>query len=179
MRSNSLAMVLVLVTVSAPAAALAQEAPMDRATADVQLESMRHELGTIDDGLFRVREALMLMGVRSITETGAARLVLTYEDHFAGLAPTVATFSTRRAIASAFSPARRSRRRSARPCTCRSSATTPRRSPRSRSAPPSTTSSPPTQRPTDGATDPSCRAPLGGSPPRPCAALLRAPSARV
>jgi hypothetical protein len=88
-----IALALALAVLSVAPAARAQEAAMDRATADVQLEAMSHELGAIEDGLFRVREALLLMNVRSITETGAARLVLTYEDRFAGLTPLSATFS--------------------------------------------------------------------------------------
>ena len=94
MRFTWLALALFLVGLAEPSAAAAQpDTALDRAAAEVQLESMRSELGEVQDGLFRVREALMLLGVRSITETGAARLVLTYEDHFAGLAPTAATFS--------------------------------------------------------------------------------------
>lgn len=94
MRPISFAIALCLVAVLGPEVAAAQQEPsMDRATADVQLEAMQHELGEIEDGLFRVREALLMMNVRSITETGAARLVLTFEDHFVGLAPTAATFS--------------------------------------------------------------------------------------
>jgi hypothetical protein len=94
MRPMSLALVLLAIAWAGPPAVSAQEEPpMDRATADVRLEAMRHDLGEVQDGLFRVREALMLMGVRGVTETGAARLVLTYEDHFLGLSPTAATFS--------------------------------------------------------------------------------------
>jgi hypothetical protein len=98
MRRTPLALLVCLATLAGPIGAStadAQEAapPMDRATADVQLEAMRHDLGEVEDGLFRVREALMLMTVRGVSETGAARLVLTFEDHFVGLTPTSATFS--------------------------------------------------------------------------------------
>lgn len=82
---------LSLLAMAPPAAA--QDAPTDTLTATSALTSLQHQSEEVESGLADVRRRLMLLGVRGMDERGAARLVLTYEDHYVGLAPLSATFS--------------------------------------------------------------------------------------
>lgn len=93
-RSATLALAVLLV--SAPAAAqssVVASPPTDDASAAAQLRTLGHASEEVSSGLADVHRRLMLLGVRGMDEMGAARLVLTFEDHFVGLAPLSATFA--------------------------------------------------------------------------------------
>lgn len=92
-RSVSLRVALALSLVSIAAPAAAQDTPTDTPSAQASLTALQHQSEEVESGLADVQRRLMLLGVRGMDETGAARLVLTFEDHFVGLAPLSATFA--------------------------------------------------------------------------------------
>ena len=75
----------------APGLAEAQIA--DAATARSELDALQHESEGVYSGLADVRRHLRGLGIYGLDEMGSARLVLTFEDHFGGLAPVSATFA--------------------------------------------------------------------------------------
>jgi len=89
-RSVGTFVALVLSLAAAPAGA---QSIADDADAHHELVSLQHGAESVSSGLADVQRQLMLLGVRSIDEIGAARLVLTFEDHFVALAPVSASFA--------------------------------------------------------------------------------------
>lgn len=86
-RFSSLSVLLALSALASPAAAQSAIEP------HAQLVTLEHESEEVQSGLAAIRRELMRMGLRSTDEMGAARLVLTLEDHFVGLSPVSAMFS--------------------------------------------------------------------------------------
>lgn len=80
-----------VLVLAAPTLAHAQVA--DAASAREELEQLHRDSGEVASGLAEIRRHLLGLHVRGMDEIGAARLVLTFEDHFSGVTPLSASFA--------------------------------------------------------------------------------------
>lgn len=77
-----------------PSAHASAQSAISAASAHDELARLHRSSEEVESGLADVRRRLALMGVRGMDGLGgAARLVLTFEDHFAGLTPISAAFA--------------------------------------------------------------------------------------
>lgn len=92
-RTPTLAALLILLALPS-ARAEAQSAVASDESAQQELQRLHRSSEEVTSGLADVRRRLSLLGVRGMDELGgAARLVLTFEDHFTMIAPLSAMFS--------------------------------------------------------------------------------------
>src|ERR1700760_1081870 len=92
-RVHGLVVMLLLSVVSAAASPASAQAIADDASAQGALRDLQHGAEAVSSGLADVQRSLLGIRWRGADEIGSARLVLTYEDHFSGLAPVAARFS--------------------------------------------------------------------------------------
>lgn len=92
---SSPALAALLLLLALPSARAAAQAPIGSdESAQLELQRLHRSSEEVTSGLADVRRRLALLGVRGMDGLGgAARLVLTFEDHFTGASPLAASFA--------------------------------------------------------------------------------------